>query len=277
MENPLVLIVSLSNRLEALKLIFYKSKKIFKINLIICFISYFYVGFQLFFQNPLLNYFNYTLGWIFCAFYFVSSYLILEIILIEFGVWKKRNLSKYKSYVSSKAHLDSVKKKFNITSKFEEFHKELNPIKTTLIKNENKINKLNIEVFKNERIQPNILTKNQIKLILKQISGELFENLNINSFMNFLFEGNYEKKDHRLNSDEKDNLIAVIILFRKADIIIHKGAGSKLSRLLIKYLSLDLEVDSLGKIIRKGSYIIKNINTRKRVELQIQNIKEKNK
>lgn len=164
MENPASIILGTNYLYKYIKNEFYNSKIVFKINLVIILIIHLFIGYQLFYENVIISFFDFKLGYVLFIFYSAYTYIPLDMVLVEFRIWKKSSLNT--TYLNTSKQLnESSKKKYfkpdkltklqvevsNITEKQDTFIEktEFEPVRELTHQNISEIEKLNKKTSNN--------------------------------------------------------------------------------------------------------------------------------
>lgn len=303
MENPISLLMSTKNLFESFKIIICKSEVAQKITLIITLSLYLSMGISIFFYSPISNYLHFKICYISCGIYFLIGLYFLDVILIEFDLRKKYNLNNYKSYNWSLTILELVNDKFNTKSETENFRdkdlgiskeqediplikndlmeskknleyfikNEFEPIRHLLKKSVNRITKIEKHIFPKEKIKINCSTE-EIKSLFWEYKQDLFQNLDVNNFIKYMFQKESKISENILYEDEINNILAIMTLLIQEGRI-KKNSKSVLYRLAKPYLKLGIELQMFGINIKNKKYRLTDEKNQSDIIKQITNFK----
>lgn len=285
MENTATILVGLSKILKGIKKEYYVNKKVFRANLFIWAVTHQYVGYKVFFSREVFNFLDYNLGIVFCVIYYLSGFLNIEIILIEYGFRKKADFNKSSFnkriaiWFPTKEKNNSLDVKLKIIKEevltlIKPLEDEIKTYPKLIISNQKSINKLNDSVLKKESIQ--ILegfTHNNLKAIILNLNEDLFRNIRINTFFDFAFKKEQKKQIIKVHIDEIKRLLEILKIFQMNNLIENNKA--KFSRIVIDYFEIDKKEDTVSKYIRGDEIYFINNNTVKKIEFRIRELKIK--
>ncbi len=296
MGNLAASILGSRNLIKLIQNNYYYSKNGMITSIFLGLASYYYLGFQLCKIN--ISYGNSTIGWFFILFYFLTSCLLINIILIELGLMKKsdNSHSKYLRYTTSRLRLSEINSLNNTelttkqlinknTNEFVVLQKQISNITTSvksieedliIVKKEAKtsnkridINKIKIEdhLLKKEKLKiSDDFTQSKIEIILNTFKN-LFPNIKINHFSDFAFTEKTETIKNKLKQPELRKFIEFLKVLQLNQVI---GKNKTLlSKVIKNYFMLTEEYDTINRWINLKEYSFISEKTVKQIESYI--------
>lgn len=177
MENPASLILGINNIYKYHEKELYNSKIVFKINLVIILVLHLFMLYQLFYNNIIIDFFDHKFGYILFVFYLGYTYLPLDMVLVEFGIWKKSTLNtKFLNY--TKQLLESSEKKYSKPNKITKLQDEVSSIAKKQNTFVEKIEFEPLKEFINKKILNIIGTTKSLKYGLTKVENGLLKEYN---------------------------------------------------------------------------------------------------
>lgn len=256
MENPASLMISISNIYKHYKGKYQESKTVFRINLVIFLIIHLIMMYQLFYKNVIINFFDHKSGYAFFIFYFFYTFLPIDMILVELGIWKKSPLdTKLVNY--SIQLLESDEKRHSKPNKITKLEDEVVILNKKTSKNSEFINSVKDDLIKGNKnhtdfvkmqFEPvrNLTNKNAFKIISS--NNKISDNINsIESVKDDLIQIQKEikKKNSKIETikiltDNSNNSMEVMLI------------GIKKIFKNYKNLFKNLDVDNFIAMVFKG-------------------------
>lgn len=220
-------------------------KKQLKIYLFFWFFTIQFLGYLIFIENKLfLNSYLY-LNILIILIFFGSSILAINILMIEYGVLKKTNLNEFNSIKKINKWLERIQTKYPKTNKIDIV--ENNILK--LQKNQSK-RLLNKKILAFPDVKTNSAENTIIKIrIIFKNHKQLFKSLNIDDFIDLCFNGIRKSSSKKLNDEELNNIIGILILLNEANKI--KIVNTQLANVIKFFFNHHLGQKSLTNKIKR--------------------------
>lgn len=285
MINNSKIFIDIKNTHSILKLEYLYNNKIFKTNLIVSIFIFQYLGYHVFIKNEAFNSLNIWYRIIYIFIHYTISWSIIKITLTEFGLLKEKVekgsksiselLLKTKNKYQKKSKIDCIEDTATEVNRKQDhlllIKDEFLSIKDFIKKSENRITKIERHIFPKEKIKINCSTE-EIKSLFGEYKQDLFQNLDVNNFIKYMFKGESKISENNLYEDEINNILAIMTLLIQEGVI-KNNSKSVLYRLAKPYFKLGVELQMFGIDIKKKKYRLTDEKIQSYIIKQITNFK----